>query len=186
MASPESISEAQLRTRARRAYERGRANRAVMAAAGVGVVVIVGVLMNPRPLSAGIAAALAMTLAAGFVWRGRGLGRGVSPGVLAGALPLVSAFAARNWAHWCTGDGCVSLCVPACVASGLLAGYLVSRWARTTEAGPVAWASAAGLAFTVGAVGCACIGYAGIAGLGIGLMFSTLPTLVVARLARAS
>ncbi|HEX2882150.1 MAG TPA: hypothetical protein VHO25_21670, partial [Polyangiaceae bacterium] len=108
-----------------------------------------------------------------LLWYGQGLQRAVLPGVFAGLIPLASALCANHFGHVCTGGGCVSLCLPACILGGVSAGALLGYWARGRSWGFVLAASS--LALLTGAMGCGCIGYAGVLGLLAGYAVGVIP-----------
>lgn len=164
-----------LERRARVAYETGRLWRAALAAAPILVLAAcagqIGGL-TPGALALGAAVYLVGSL---FLWRGQDAGRAVLPGVVAGIAPLSLALGARALGHVCTGDMCVSLCVPACACGGLLAGLMVTWFARRTEAEARSWVCAGSIALLTGALGCSCAGFGGIVGLVGGLLVTGAP-----------
>lgn len=167
--------------RARRAYERGRAKRALALAAPVLLMVAAAALLGSRR-STFVPGGLALLGTSWFfLWRGQTLGRAVLPGVLAGVAPLVLALAARSYGHLCTGDRCMSLCIPACSLGGLVAGALIARTARDTPHRGRFIVGASTLAVLVGALGCSCVGFGGIAGLGLGLALAVAPATLSGR-----
>ncbi len=74
--------------------------------------------------------------------------------------------------------GCSSLCVPACTLGGVVAGLAVARVGNQRRAGIWFWPSSSGLALLTGSMGCACIGYSGVASLGIGFAAGVVPGLL--------
>lgn len=172
-----SIDLTQLRRRTRIAYELGRLRLALLGIAPVIVVVLAAVFFTHRPTSTlwfGVA-----TIAVGFVmlWYGRDPQRAVLPGIAAGLVPLVLALCA-NHLHACGAHGCTSLCVPACILGGVVAGLAVASVGNQRRAGIWFWLSASGLALLTGAMGCACVGYSGVVGLGIGFAAGVVPGLL--------
>jgi hypothetical protein len=152
---------------ARRSYEWARLRHALLGFAPVLTVVAVAAVLARDP---------SMTLALGLsvflvgvvlLWYGRDLRKAVLPGVAAGLVPLVLALCANHW-HHCNGHACMSFCVPACAAGGLLAGLGVAAMGKHRRAGAAYWVPASGLALLTGAMGCSCVGYAGVAGLAVG------------------
>ncbi|WP_437281253.1 hypothetical protein WME90_12035 [Sorangium sp. So ce375] len=172
---PEALAALNLKEKAYRAYERGRARRAALAAAPTIAVGLVATLMSDRPVTTAILGAALYVAAALLSWRGQQLGRGVLPGVAAGLVPFATAHAARIYGHLCTPEGCVSICVPACLAGGVAAGVLLSRALRRSERLGASWASACGVAALTGALGCACVGFGGVIALTAGLLTGTAP-----------
>jgi hypothetical protein len=112
-----------------------------------------------------------------MLWYGRDPQKAVLPGVTAGLVPLAIALCA-NRVHACGPDGCSSLCVPACTFGGMVAGLAVASIGNRRKAGVWFWLSASSLAILTGAMGCACIGYSGVVGLGIGFAAGVVPGLL--------
>lgn len=156
--------------RAERAYEFGRARRAATFAVPLLALAVIATCLGARPLTAAGVGGLLLATAGVFLWRGQTLGRSVFPGVVAGLVPLALAVGARSYGHICTGTECVSLCIPACTAGGMVAGLLIARTARHAAARGPFLLGASALALLVGALGCSCVGYGGVAGLGVGLV----------------
>lgn len=164
-------SDVELLSRANAAYERGRRAWASKIALGVALLPAASCLLGSRPwVAAGLGGALVVATGL-LVWLGRGLGRGAFVGLAAGLPGLALAHASQLTGHLCTGDGCYSLCVPACIVGGTVGGFMVARAVRRS---PWPWATGAG-AFTVaaltGAMGCSCVGHSGMIGLVAGLAF---------------
>lgn len=163
----------------RRRYELARATRAFVGVVPViPLVAVMGLVARDAlgPL-VGIGAAL-FAVGAGFLWYGRDVGRAVLPGLAAGLLPLVTAICVRATDHDCTGPSCMTVCIPACAIGGILAGVAISAvgWKYRLGVGYVA--SAIAIALLVGAMGCACVGFAGVVGLGLGMLVGAIPGLV--------
>ena len=112
-----------------------------------------------------------------MLWYGRDPQKAVLPGIAAGLVPLVFALCA-NHMHACGADGCSSLCVPACALGGVVAGLAVASVGNQRNTGPWFWVSASSLALLTGAMGCACIGYSGVIGLGLGFGAGMVPGLL--------
>jgi hypothetical protein len=169
---PEALDA--LKMRLRRAYEYGRARHAARAAAPTIAIAVVGGLMSDRASTIAIGVALYLT-AALFHWRGRHLGRGVFPGVVAGLIPFAAAHAARMYGHFCTAGGCISACVPACLTGGLIAGAIVAGIVRRWDRPRVSWASASTIAALTSALGCACVGFSSLLAVAAGLLVGAFP-----------
>ena len=75
----------------------------------------------------------------------------------------------------------MSLCVPACSLGGAVAGGLIAWASRSAPARALFIVSASGLALLVGSLGCSCVGYGGVLGLGLGLMATVVPSAFVFR-----
>jgi len=129
-----------------------------------------GLLLAEERKSALPYMALLLGLTFAFAYRGRSAGRAVLPALILGVLPLGCALAAQSVGHACTPNGCVSLCVPLCTAGGLGAGVLLARWAAAQKRPFVTWGAGAAVVAAAGAMGCACVGQAGILGMGGGLV----------------
>ena len=155
--------------RARRAYELARLTRAMVGFAPVLLLVTAAMALGNRPLPVlGLGAGLFVGGVA-LLWYGRDPARAVLPGVLAGVVPLCFALCASRIGHICHGDGCVSVCLYACSAGGLLAGAGIGWYAQSRRRSRRFLLPAAGLAVLTGAMGCSCVGYTGVLGLAAGL-----------------
>lgn len=174
----DSIELSQGERRARRKYEWARVRRALLGFAPSLVIVVVATLASHRPSSA-IAFGIAMfLLGAGLLWYGREFRRAVLPGLAMGVLPLALALCANHMGHACMGDHCMTLCVPACTLGGAGAGLGISLIGLRWKQGLRFWVGATALTFLTGAMGCSCVGYAGIAGLAAGYGVGLLPGLL--------
>lgn len=175
-------SDGQLLARAMAGYERARLKRAVLAAIPSLLLPLVAFAVGGRLLiSVGLGLAI-WAAVVGLTWRGQSWGRAVPAGLQAGAFPLGLALMAQKIGHVCTAHGCTSLCVPMCAAGGLVAGVVIAAAARRS---PVPWITlgcGAAIALAVGAMGCSCVGAAGMLGMGVGLAASTAATLSLQRI----
>ena len=157
-----------LERRARRRYELARLRRAVLGFAPIFVLVALAALFAERPSTTAAFGAAVFAVGAVFLYYGRDLRRAVLPGVAAGLVPLVLTLALNHVEHACLGDRCMTLCIPACAAGGLVAGLVVSTLAVRRSSGIGFWLAASGVALLTGSMACGCVGYAGIAGLALG------------------
>jgi hypothetical protein len=181
----DSVELAQVERRVRRRYEWARARRALWGFAPSLLVVLVAVLASKHPLSAlGFGGAM-FAVGAGLLWYGRELRRAVLPGLAMGVLPLMLGLCANRLGHVCMGDHCVLWCVPACALGGLGAGIGISTIGLRWKQGWPFWAGATALALLTGAMGCACAGYGGIAGLAAGYFLGLGSAVVRRRLGAA-
>lgn len=165
-----------LERRARRAYELGRARRALLGVTPVLLVIACAASLGSRPVSAlwfGLATLLG---GATMLWYGRDPQKAVLPGIAAGLIPLGAALCASH-VHACGPNGCTSLCMPACTVGGVVAGLVVASMGRRRQAGLWFWVSASALALLTGSMGCSCIGYSGVFGLVAGFGAGVLPGL---------
>lgn len=168
----------QLFAKATRAYERGRWRWAALSALPMAVIPIASFAIGQRLLSSVGLGLVLLVLSAYLLWRGQAPARGLVAGLKAGLVPLALSHGANLYGHICTASGCTSLCVPACALGGVVAGGIVA-WSARSAARPnqvLAWGAAT--ACLVGAFGCACVGFGGMAGMVLG----TALTLVAARL----
>jgi hypothetical protein len=118
-----------------------------------------------------------------FFWRGRDLARGVLPGALAGVLPFGAMVALRSsGAMGAMGAHCAAYCLPITGISALFAGVAIGTFAARSGSPARAWLSASVTATLVGALACACMGVAGLAGLAVGLLVGSLPLAIRAQL----
>lgn len=163
--------------RARISYELSRLRRALFGVSPLVLVVAVAACLTHRPLSTlwfGVATAV---VGAGMLWYGRDPQRAVLPGIAAGLVPLVLALCANSM-HSCGPEGCSSWCVPACTVGGIVAGLAVASVGNQRRAGVWFWLSACSIALLTGSMGCACIGYSGVVGLGLGIAAGVVPGLL--------
>jgi hypothetical protein len=167
--------------RARRAYEVARMRRGLLDALPLLGVSFVAAVIGYRAEATLVLGSLLYASATVFLWRGRELGAAVLPGTIAGGIPLVFAICAKAYGHVCTGEACVSFCVPACITGGLLAGFSVTSMATRRSARASFSMAACFLALMTGALGCSCVGFGGVLGLVVGIA-----TPLVVRLARES
>jgi hypothetical protein len=179
----DSIDSTVIARAVRRRYEWGRAWRAVLGFAPTLLLVVLAASLSPRAVSVLVFGAVLFGNGALLLWYGHGLQRAVLPGVIAGLVPLTSALCANHFGHVCTGGACLSLCLPACVLGGVSAGALLGYWARRQGRGLGFVFAASSLTLLTGAMGCTCIGYAGVVGLIIGYLVGLVAT--VARPQRA-
>jgi len=173
-AAPQLFAE----KRARKAYERARWRLALVTPWPLIGLVAAMAIFGGRPLAAlGLGGALYL-IAMLLRWRGQEFGASLTPGVLAGAVPLVLATIARCSGHVCVGGSCVSLCLPACCAGGVIAGLVITAVGIRRSAGVRFFGGAFAVAALVGALGCSCVGFGGIIGLTAGLSIALLPGVV--------
>jgi len=163
--------------RVRLHYEWARVKRALLGILPLVVVVCAASVLGRHHSATEAFGALAVVVGAAMFWYGRDPQRAVLPGVLAGFVPLVLALCTSHMAG-CSGDGCMTMCVPACSAGGVIAGLAVASVGNRRRAGAVFWLSASSLALLTGAMGCACVGYAGVVGLGVGFAAGVVPGLL--------
>ena len=161
----------------RRGYERARWRRAVSGAVPVVVLGALAIFFGQRPWSAAGFGVAATALAVLSLWYGREVQRAVLPAMADGILPLALALGADHW-HACGPGGCTSLCVPACTVGGVLAGLAVAGVGLRRRAGAWYWLAASGLTVLEGAMGCSCVGGAGVLGLVAGFSVGVMPGLL--------
>ena len=166
-----------VRRRARVAYELGRMRRALLGVAPVVVIVAVAACFAHRPASTLWFGLATMSVGGLMLWYGRDPQRAVLPGIAAGLVPLVFALCANN-IHTCGPDGCTTFCAPACAVGGIVAGLAVAGIGNQRRAGISFWLTGSALALLTGAMGCACIGYSGVVGLGLGFIAGVVPGLI--------
>lgn len=172
-----------LERRARTAYERGRWRRACLDAWPMLVLVGLAFTFGSRPWSVAVLAVVLLAAVVVMGHHGRAWRRAITPGVVAGSLPLVVGLSACHIPHTCGGPSCTAWCMPMVGAAALLGGLLVARRVlRAQTPDRVAeLLSAALLASLTGAMGCIAIGLGGMLGLAAGIAVGTVPALVVAR-----
>jgi hypothetical protein len=166
-----------LERRFRRVYERARLRRALVGFLPILVLVVASITFGGRPEAAIVVGPLLFGGGVLALWYGREPGRGVLPGALAGGVALVLVLCANQMGHFCTGERCLSWCLPACITGGVLAGSLVSFVGVRQRRGLGYWASASGITLLTGALGCSCVGYSGMIGLAVGFIAVALASL---------
>ena len=160
--------------RVRVRYELQRALRSVAGFSPVLLVIVLAALMGRRPQAAIAFGALLFVSGVFFLWRGQSLRRAVFSGVTTGLVPLGLALLA-NRGHGCAGGHCSTWCLPACILGGVIGGTAVSWVARRQGQGWAFWAGATAMTLLTGAMGCACIGSAGVVGLCLGYLAAAAP-----------
>jgi hypothetical protein len=170
----DSIDLDLLERRARLRYEWVRAGRSVLGFAPALLLVGVAAALGRRPESAVMFGSLLFVSGAFLLWRGQTLHRAVLPGLLAGVIPLVFALVA-NHGHACAGGHCSTWCLPACTAGGVVAGIAVSWFATKRGLDWRFFVGASAVSLLTGAMGCSCIGYSGVIGLGAGFLAGAVP-----------
>ena len=166
-----------LEARARARYELGRLRRALLGVSPLVPVSLLALWLSARPISTLCFGACALLLSTWMLWYGRAPQRAVLPGVAAGLIPLGLSLCA-NQIHQCGPDGCSSFCAPACTLGGAVAGLAIASVASRRQLGLWFWIGASGLALATGAMGCSCVGYSGVLGLGAGFGLGMLPGLL--------
>ena len=152
-----------LLTRVARGYEIARARRAALW--WLWVIPLIGAAIFFTERRGEVALLALLLLAAVWLagWRGRDWGRALPAGIAGGLLTFAAAISAR----WVMGDccasgaGCADWCVPACSTAGGVAALLTVLDASRAERPLPRMATSATLSALGGAMGCACIGYAG-------------------------
>lgn len=178
-----STEHASLRARAKRAYELGRLRMATRITLPVAAMIAVPLLGGQALASTALAGAVLLALAVGFRFRGQVLGRAVTPGLLAGSAPLLLPLLLRSSGHCCIGGACWSICMLGCIAGGVLAGVAIAwRSAAEKEQRWTFLGAASLLAGAAGVLGCAVFGYAGMTGMAVAVVVSSVPVAVVTRL----
>lgn len=172
-------SVATLRLAARRAYERGRLERALWRGCAAAALAMPGFLVcNQTPLAAICLAGFALVVTAGR-YRGEGFEEGSRAGALAGVLPCLLPAAVRVFDP----DLCILLSSRGpwlCAGAGVAAGVILGLRGRVAVGWPF-WSSAmAALAFA-GSLGCIPAGALGLAGLALGVVAGGAPLLVARR-----
>ena len=163
-----------LERRVRTRYEWQRALRSVVGFSPVLLVIALAALTGRRPQASMTFGALLFMCGVLFLWRGQSLRRAVFWGVMTGLVPLGMALLA-NRGHGCAGGHCSNWCLPACVLGGVIGGTAVSWGARRQGLGWPFWAGATAMTLLTGAMGCACIGSAGVVGLCLGYLAAAAP-----------
>lgn len=171
----DSIDLIRVERRARFHYEWARARSALLGASPILLVTLAAAWLGSRPTSAVLIGSVVFVWGALLLWYGRDPRKALLPGFAAGIVPLTFALCATLVGHGCTGNACLSLCVPACALGGLVAGLAVAAVGHRRRHGAVFWLSASGIALLTGAMGCACVGYSGVLGMSLGYVAGMIP-----------
>ena len=154
----------------REAFNRGRIKLASLAALAVVSLWLVAVVAHGDTTTLGFAFGLA-AIASSSLYFGRAPGRAVLPAFILGLIPFCSLlFVRAATGYACHLGGCNAICLPTCIASGLVAGGLLAFFALRTRSTLGFVSTAAGITWLVGAMGCPCAGFASIAGLAGGIL----------------
>jgi len=163
----------ELRVRARRAYQLGRARLGAKAGAAA--------LGRPVDLTALLGAALAV-LAAALAFRGRAAGRAVWAGLAAGSGAMLLPLALITAGCRMFGPGCMRFCLPSCVVAGCAMGAAVATLARRQEQGAREFlAAGAVVAALTASLGCTLAGAGGVVGMALGTVLAGTPVWLAAR-----
>jgi hypothetical protein len=126
--------------------------------------------------------AVLFVVATAFSWRGGPIAKGVVPGFIAGAVPLLLPLSLRSAGVVCVGGSCVSICLLACFGGGIVAGAAIAFVAaRLGEGQRPFFAAASTIAGLTGGLGCVLAGFGGIVGLAAGAAVAATPVLVLNR-----
>lgn len=167
--------------RARRAYEVGRLRAAFRSTPVVLALATVSLISTHRPALSLTVGAAVLVLTVGFAHRGGIYGRAVMPGLLTGGVPMMLPILLRSDAHCCVGGGCWSVCMAACIGGGLIAGAALGLASASEKDRWTFLGASAFLSGLVGVLGCGVIGTAGIAGMVMAVMVSSLPVAAIAK-----
>src|SRR5262245_17041970 len=172
-------NELELLGRARRAYEWSRLRRALPSALWVAPMMAASLAIGGQATSVRVAAGVALAvLLVVLAWRGGTAGRTIGPGLLAGVAPLVLPLAMRS-IHLCGVEGCRVLCIPACIAGGVIGGFVVALTAsRIIEGRTTFTLATASIATLCGAMGCLVTGVGGFLGLVAAVTMLPVPVLL--------
>jgi len=169
----------ELSARARRAYEWGRAKVAAKATVAAAVLALAAVALGRSPGQIAFVALFLLPLAGVLAFRGRGAGRAVWPGLVAGGvamiLPLGVVVAGDAW----LGADCMRFCLPACVVGGALTGAAIASLAARQEAGESEFLlGGIAVAALTASLGCGLAGTAGLVGMALGAVVAGAPVLI--------
>ena len=164
--------------RLRRRYEWARARRAFWGFTPSLVIVGAAALFAKHPTSALAFGAGMFVFGVTALWYGRDVRKAVLPGVALGLIPLTLALCANQTHHACMDGACMSVCLPACTVGGLVAGIGMAIVGHRQRQGCGYWLAASAITMLTGAMGCSCVGYAGVIGLIAGFGVGLLPAFV--------
>ena len=161
----------QIERRVHRAYERGRLRWALVGAAIVLGVSVIGLLTAERTSIFYVIAGALSLLSGVYIWRGGDAGNALLPGLAAGLAPLVLSAVLLDCRSECSGicmRHCILVCAAGATAAGLIASFLTRRHPRRWKA----WLFAVALVPASGLLGCPHVGYGQLGGLLLGLLVS--------------
>ena len=174
-------------TRARRAYELGRARRGALLAAPLAILAVFAAAIGDVPTQGAAIGTLLYLGALVFHWRGQEFEAAVLPGAAAGLVPLALGLTIRTYGCMggCT-SGCMAFCIPASLLAGAVAGLLIAQTTFRTKKATTFVLSAGVVALLTGALGCACIGLGGLLGLTAGIALPIAASLARLAASRSS
>ena len=175
----------ELRRRARRAYELGRARLGAKAAGAALLIAAAAVgLGRPLEISALLCSVLAI-LTFALAFGGGAAGRAVWIGLAAGTFAMLLPLAVMTAGCSMFGPACMRFCLPTCVVAGGAIGAVVAMLARRQEKGALEFlAAGASVAALTASLGCTLAGAAGVAGMAAGTILAGTPVWLAARAAR--
>ncbi|HJQ99611.1 MAG TPA: hypothetical protein VJ826_14950 [Candidatus Polarisedimenticolaceae bacterium] len=169
-----------LENRARSAYERARLREAMLSAWPVPLLAALALYLGGERGDIALAAAVLILVVVALRWRGGALGHGVTPGLLAGGVPLVIPSLVMGAAQACSAS-CSFWCAWSCVVGGLVAGGVVGWLAASRAGGRVAFLVAgAAVAALTGTMGCCLMGGTGVGGMLLGFLAAAAPIAMLA------
>ena len=176
-----SSPDAGVARRARRAYELGRLSGAVLHAWPAPILTWLVACACAPSIETPVFGALLAVAVVGLRWRGESFGRAVTPGLIAGTVPLALPVANQLLQPGCASCGPIGWCLAWCVTGGVLAGAIVGWRAARPGGGGWRFAASGGLvAALTGSLGCFVAGYLGLLGMAIGFVLGGAPALVLA------
>lgn len=172
--------------KARRAYELGRARRALaFAVPALGPAVFTAALVGLTLWQSALVAAIVLACWAAAYWHRSGEATALA-GLTAGLIPFATAIVATSCMSGCaTGDCCSTSCTYICLGAGTAAGVAIPLLVGRVQHQMVAITGSAALAAAVGSLGCHHIGAGGALGIAAGVAIGLAPRLVFGRRATA-
>jgi len=174
------MREAALRVAARRAYEAGRFNGALLRGAGLLAIAFPGFLACGRTPVAALCLGALVAVVIAARWRGEGWDMGARAGALAGLIPCLMPALLRVFDPLLC-DVLFQRGPWFCAAGGAAAGVVLGLRSRNTG-GPAFWASAVLALALAAALGCLPAGEMGFLGLAAGVLAGGAPILAARRL----
>ncbi len=172
--------------RLRRRYEWARARRAFWGFTPSLLIVAGAAAFAKHPTAALTFGAGMFVFGVVALWYGRDVRKAVLPGVALGLIPLTFALCANHLHHTCLDGACMSVCLPACTAGGLFAGIGMAIVGHRQRLGLGYWLAASTITVLTGAMGCSCVGYAGVVGLMAGVGVGLIPAIARRLIRRAT
>ena len=171
----------ELKARGLRAYEAGRVRTAARIALFLIPAAAICLLEVKARETCACISVLLLGLCVWLRWRDRRGMKDVTTGLLAGSIPLVAGLAAGRIDAFCVLVGGPVACEAFSAVAGVLAGLLIAVRETRQHARLWSWFTTGTIAILTASLGCARLGFTGIASAAIGIALGAAATAVIAR-----